>query len=135
MNFHSRWVTLVNRTSKPIEGVWNGRHFDLAPGEHKMPLLEAEAIKRQNPVMGTLGGELSDVQFLCGIVEKGDDCSPIEQSDSIELLSPSYGLHEGKTVEYVPALGRPRGRADVFTPPPANTGGTVLGTDSQFEKP
>jgi len=129
------YVTLVNRSSKPLKGTWNGRHFDVKPGEHMLPRKVAEAIKRQNPIMGTQGFEIWDVQYLVGIKEQGDDISPIEQSDSIELVNPKI-LHaatiaSGKKLETTAgAAGAYRTRNQVAAPLPV--GGNI---DSGFEKP
>ena len=97
----SQHVTLVNRTSKTLKGVWNAIQYDLAPGKHSFSEVMAEKFKAQNPVMGT--GDLDPYSLaansLLGIEEYGDDCSPIEQSDSIERCHPS--LHR-RPVEVVP---------------------------------
>lgn len=79
-------VTVVNRTSQPVEGIFDGKRTVIAP-HARLPMLyhAAEHLKRQNPVMGT--EDISDPrspEFLVGIEEWGDDISPIEQSDKQE---------------------------------------------------
>ena len=89
------YVTLVNRTSKSLNGTWDGKQIVIAPGEKMLPRLVAEAVKRQNPKMGTQGSELFDVVYLCGIKEYGDPLEPVEQSNSKELMDPKI-LHGAK---------------------------------------
>lgn len=77
-------VTVVNRTSKQLQGTANGRPYDLPPGESHFMLKDARRFRFQNPVMGR-GTPLEDWgskgEYLIGIKELGDDCSPIEQSN------------------------------------------------------
>jgi len=99
------FLTVVNRTSKMLKGTWDGRHFDVPPGKSMHPAQVANAIKRQNPIMGSQGHEIWDIQYLVGIEEHGDDISPVEQSDAIELIN-SKILHAasiaaGKKLEVV----------------------------------
>lgn len=77
-------VTVINRTSKPLKGTWDGRHYDLAPGAAAYPIIQAEAFKRQNIKMGSFDPRTGEEVFLIGIKDYGDDCSPVEQSDAIE---------------------------------------------------
>lgn len=83
-NLH-RMVTVVNRTSKELKGTFNGRPYDIPPGESRFSEQEAMFFRYQNPVMGR-GTPLEDwntkSEYLIGIKELGDDCSPIEQTDS-----------------------------------------------------
>jgi len=79
-----QYVTLVNRTSKPLEGTWDGKHYVLAPGKHAFPEIQAMKFKEQNPLMGSEDPRTLERQSLLGIVENGDDISPIEQTDNIE---------------------------------------------------
>ena len=80
-------VTVFNRTQRPLEGTWDGRTYTVPPGKSAHPLLIAEAIKRRNPIMGSDDPSTGQLQYLIGIEEQGDDCSPIEQSDEIELYN------------------------------------------------
>lgn len=77
--------TLVNRTSKILTGVWDGRHYDLKPGKHAFPEIQALKFKDQNPLMGSEDVRTGQRDYLIGIEELNDDCSPIEQSNEIEL--------------------------------------------------
>lgn len=93
------YVILVNRTSKDLEATWDGKRYKLKPGDTPLPLAVAEAAKRQNPIMGT-GADYYSMQYLVGIKEHHDDCSPIEQSKSVELFD-SRDLHGDKPVAIV----------------------------------
>lgn len=130
------YVTLVNRSSKTLNGTWDGRHFDVAPGQHMFPRKVAEAIKRQNPIMGTQGREIWDVKYLVGIVEFGDEVTPIEQSNSIELVDPAIlhaaSVRQGNKVEVVAGPAGMYRNRQAFASEQAPTGG---GIDSGFEKP
>ncbi len=83
----ARYVTVVNRTSKTLKACWNGVHFEVEPGKSSHPEFIANAIQRQNPIMGSDDPMTGNLQYLVGIEENQDDCSPIEQSDSIELYN------------------------------------------------
>lgn len=83
------FVTLVNRTSKTLRGVWDGKSYDIAPGKSEFPDYKAYKFKDQNPVMGSEDPYTLEKQFLIGIVENGDDVTPIEQSDAIERFDRS----------------------------------------------
>ena len=99
-------VTIVNRTSKLLHGTWDGKPHDLPPGEYRCSRLEALAFRFQNPVMGR-GTPLEDwaskSEYLIGIVDDGDDISPIEQSSAPQRWD--SGLVNGSNVEVI----RPRG--------------------------
>ena len=77
-------VTVVNRTSKPLKGTHNGRPYDIPVGESHFSLEVARFLRFQNPVMGR-GTPLEDwsskAEYLVGIKELGDDCSPTEQTN------------------------------------------------------
>ncbi len=47
----------------------------------------AVIFKSQNPIMGSDDPETGNLVYLIGIVDDGDDCSPIEQSEEIELYN------------------------------------------------
>jgi len=81
------FVTLFNRTQRDLEGTWDGRTYTAKPGKNAYPLAIAEAIKRRNPIAGSDDAMTGNFQHLLGIEEQGDDCSPIEQSDEIELYN------------------------------------------------
>ena len=99
-------VTVVNRTSKNRKGTYNGRPYDIVPGESAYPLCQARFFRFQNPVMGR-GTPLEDWaskgDYLVAIKELGDDCSPREQSDAPQRWD-TYML-SGPNAEVI----RPRG--------------------------
>lgn len=99
-------VTVVNRTSKPLHGTFNGRPYDLPPGESRYSLKEARFFRFQNPVMGR-GTPFEDwsskSEYLVAIKELGDDCSPREQTNAPQRWDTT--LLSGSNVEVV----RPRG--------------------------
>lgn len=80
------YVTLVNRTSKTLKGTWDGKHYEIVPGKNEYPVIQAEAFRRQNPLMGSQDPFTMEMQYLVGIVEQGDEITPLEQSSSIELM-------------------------------------------------
>lgn len=98
-------VTVVNRTSKMLHGTYNGRPYDLPPGESTFSQLEAMFFRFQNPVMGR-GTPMEDwntkAEYLIGIKELGDDCSPIEQTNAPQRWDTA--LVNGPNVEVI----RPR---------------------------
>ena len=78
--------TVFNRTNKLLQGTWDGRHYDLAPGATEMyPELVALAFKRQNPQMGSLDPRTGAINFLISIKENGDPMTPIEVTDAPEV--------------------------------------------------
>lgn len=81
------YLTVVNRTSRPLSGTWDGREYIVQPGKSSHPAAIAEAIKRRNPIMGSDDPSTGVLQYLIGIEENGDPCTPIEQSDEIELFN------------------------------------------------
>lgn len=95
-----RYVTAVNRSSKPLRCTYNGQRHTLPPGKNYLPEVMAYAFKNQNPIMGSddMYGNLSS---LVGIEEDLDDTSPAEQTDKIEL----FNRDEGQHVIIMPARG------------------------------
>ena len=106
MSDENQVVTVVNRTSKLLHGTYNGRPYDLPPGESRYSLKEARFFRYQNPVMGR-GTPLEDwsskAEYLVGIKELGDDCSPMEQTDAPQRWDTQ--IMSGNNVEVI----RPRG--------------------------
>ena len=107
------FVTVVNRSSKTLKGVWDGRHYDIAPGSAQYPKIQALKFKEQNPVMGSENPYTLERQYLIAIVEQGDDTSPIEQSTAIEKWDRSLMANAGDVViikgngQYRPAMEAP----------------------------
>lgn len=83
----AEFVTVVNRTTRTLEGMWDGRTYSVPPGKSSHPVVIAEAIKRRNPIMGSDDPTTGQLQYLIGIEEQGDPITPIEQSDEIELFN------------------------------------------------
>lgn len=98
------YVTLVNRSNKVLKGTWDGRHFDLKPGSHQFPEIQALKFKEQNPIMGSEDPYTLQKEYLIGIVEHGDDISPTEQTASIERWNRAK-LVGAKPVEIVRGNG------------------------------
>lgn len=80
----AQFLTVVNRTKRILEGVWDGRHYDIAPGKNSFPEIMALKFRDQNPIMGTLNPYTGMMKYLIGVEELHDDCSPIEQSTKVE---------------------------------------------------
>jgi hypothetical protein len=83
----AQFVTVVNRTSRKLSGMWDGKTYTVEPGKSAHPSIIANAIKRANPVMGSDDPTTGQLQYLIGIEEEGDPITPIEQSDEIELFN------------------------------------------------
>lgn len=81
-----QYLTVFNRTTKPLLVTWDGKRQTIFPGKNAFPALVAEAAKQQNPIMGSEDPYTLIRQYLVGIEEQGDDCSPVEQSPAIELM-------------------------------------------------
>lgn len=81
--------TIVNRTSKTLEGVWDGRRYAITPGKHSFPATMAYKFKYQHPRMGTMDPYTSEMEYLIGIEEDNDPITPVEQTDAIEHLDRS----------------------------------------------
>lgn len=84
-----RYVTLVNRTQRVLEGFWDGKVHLIHPGKNQFPETLAYKFKAQHPVMGSQDPYTLEMQYLLGVEDEGDPITPIEQSDSIELLDRS----------------------------------------------
>ncbi len=81
-------LTVVNRSSKDITGVWDGKpNVIKANSKGAFPATVAEAMKRQNVVMGSEDPYTGEMEYLVGIVEQGDDVSPIEQTQSVTRMN------------------------------------------------
>jgi len=114
------YVTLINRTSKILKGTWDGRHYDIAPGKHEYPRIQAEKFRDQNPVMGSENPYTLEKQYLIGIEQNGDDCTPLEQSNAVELIDRKV-LGEEKDVVVLKGHGMYSQR-DAAPLPTSNTG-------------
>ena len=119
-----QYVKLVNRTSKTLHGLWDGHHYDLAPGEHAFPEIQALKFKEQNPIMGTQDPYTLHMDYLIGIVEYGDDVSPIEQSKKDELANRSMYPKRDQDVDLIQNSGYYSPHRDASPPLPLDIGFT-----------
>lgn len=119
-----QFVTLVNRSNKILHGVWNGRHYDLAPGKHQFPEIQAQKFKEQNPKMGTEDPITGYKDYLIGIEEFNDDCSPIDAGAAITRMDLSK-VPGGDQMEVIKAAG-------LYTPKDASP---LPSGNSNFVKP
>ena len=123
-------VTIVNRTSKMLHGTYNGRPYDLPPGESRYSKREAIYFRYQNPVMGR-GTPFEDwstkSEYLLGIKEDGDDCSQIEQNDSPQRWDTR--MLSGSNTEVI----RPRGGG--YAPEVRQPQASIASGDGGFVKP
>jgi hypothetical protein len=120
-------VTVVNRSSKPVKGTWDGKPYVIQPkGRSALPVIVAEAIKRQNVVMGSEDPYSGEMTYLVGIEEQGDPTSPIEQTNSVtrmnraplgkneEIVKGHNGLYSARDLAGPPSS--PPGVTTGFTP-------------------
>lgn len=78
---------MINRTSKTLEGLWDGKRHAIVPGKNSFPEMQAMKFKEQHPVMGSEDPYTLDKEYLLGIEENNDPISPIEQSASVERFN------------------------------------------------
>lgn len=116
----SRHVTLVNRTKRILQGVWNGRQWEIYPGKNSFPEAQALKFRDQNPIMGTEDPFTLQKQYLIGIEEMMDDCSPVEQSNAVELQDRSKLGKNQQDVVVVEGRGLYAPRVDSSRPLPAD---------------
>jgi len=94
-------VTVINRTSKPLEVIWDGRVRNIPLGKSTHEWVVAEKAKEQNVLMGSQDPRTGDIVYLVAIEELGEDSSPIEQNPNPrERWNRSYlpGGHEAVQV-------------------------------------
>ena len=86
-----RFVTIVNRLSRPVKCTWEGRHMEFAPGKHSVPEQVALAARQQNPIYGTEvdGPYMPDFQHYVGIPDAPyfDPVDSISESQEKELFN------------------------------------------------
>ena len=121
------FLTVVNRTSKNLLVTWDGKRIVLVPGKNALPAIVAEAAKRQNPIMGSEDPYLGTLQYLVGIEEQEDDCSPVEQSQTEITRMSLKEMQKRRPVEVVKGDNGIYSVRDVATTP--------LSNDSTFVKP
>src|SRR5947207_6302799 len=81
-NFKMQYVTLVNRSKKTLEGVWDGKVYQIPPGKNSFPEIQAMKFKEQNPINGSEDPYSLTRDYLCGIEEFNDPITPAEQNDA-----------------------------------------------------
>lgn len=125
-------VTVVNRSSKVVNGKWDGRPYAIAAnGKVALPVIVAEAIKRQNAVMGSEDPYSGDMEYLIAIVEQGDDQSPIEQTQVITRMNRKA---MGKNDEVIKGDNGLYSTRQLAGPPAAAVGNAGVQTSSTFSK-
>ena len=136
MSQDNQIVTVCNRSSKPLLGTWDGRHYDIPPYPEvtHLPRIAAIATRFQNPING-VGTPMEDwsvkSEYLIGIKELGDDCSPMEQSNAPQR----WNTEELSGPDAV--LIRPRGAGlmtDVRQPQPKLPGAVPVGDSPSFRE-
>lgn len=70
-------VTVVNRTNKPLEAMWDGHIHVIPVGKSQHNRYVAQKAKEQNVLMGSQDPRTGEIVYLVGIVEDRDDCSPV----------------------------------------------------------
>lgn len=100
-----QYLTIFNRSSKNLNGTWNGRQYTIAPGKHEYPEAQAIKFKEQNPVMGSEHPYTLDKEYLIAIVDYNEDCSPIEQSGAVERIDRSKVFGSAANVEVIQGDG------------------------------
>lgn len=115
-------VTVVNRSSMTVTATADGQHYTFAP-HAQVPMAQWKAIicRRQSPVMGSEDYYRPGAKtYLLAIRELGHDCSPMEQSDSLEAFDPAT-MDPALTKRTL--IGRKRGKGDspdLRSQPPAD---------------
>lgn len=100
----SKYVTLVNRLAVPLQATWDGRHYDVEPGDNWLPEIVAEAAKRQNVVLGSEDPFTLACEYYVGIKEQGDDCSPMKLSKEIERVNRKKLMKAGSPKDKVEVI-------------------------------
>lgn len=77
-------VEVVNRTSKSLDYMFNGRQRVLKPGVNQIPAAHVEKARTQNVIMGTedpLRPAIFDSYIACPTLIPDDDISPVEMPE------------------------------------------------------
>lgn len=120
-------VNAVNRTTGPLDAMFDGQPVVLVPGyklvddpekegkqkvvgagpgesvvTNALPYFAAEMVKRQNPLMGSEDPENPrEFESLVGIMEWGDDITHLEQSDKMERIDREMLDDEAQTARAI----------------------------------
>lgn len=98
-------VTVVNRTNKPLEVLWDGKVRAIPVGKSLHAVEVAKKAKEQNILMGSQDPrDPRSVVYLVGIEEWKDDCSLLADSRprGIERWDRSLMPGGHAAVQYVP---------------------------------
>lgn len=129
----TKWVEIVNRTTYPLDVIFDGVPDVVPPGykvegegenarvvpagrdgkplTHIVELHAAECWKRQHPLMGSQdpnSTDANDTIYLLGVEGWGDEISYIEQSDCRELIDRSLLPPDRRNVTVVDVPGARR---------------------------
>ena len=85
------FVTVVNRTVRPLKAKFDGEAYIIPVGESTLTKVVVPFAKRQNPILGTMSPRNpNDVQFLIGVKGTKDPITQVdENTGQIELLDRS----------------------------------------------
>jgi hypothetical protein len=106
---------VINRTSRPLSYIADGRVYTLQPGVNIIPSTHVRFAKSQNPVMGSEDYYTLSFDSLIGVDGK-DDCSPIPDElleSAIERFDRSSMSAESRKVAVVEARYQIKTRAQV----------------------
>ena len=79
-----QYAKIVNRTGRDLRGTWDGRTYELkAKTAYQYPMAVCQAIKRQNPIMGSEDPYTMTMDYLVGIEEEGD---PLTELTDLEAF-------------------------------------------------
>ena len=79
-------LTVTNRTSKALQTVWDGKHYEIGPHETQIHTADvARQFKKWNPQMGSLDPRSGRINYLIAIKEDNDPETPLEQTDAVEV--------------------------------------------------
>lgn len=71
-------VTVINRTSKPLEVLWDGKVRPIPVGKSSHSAVVAQKAKEQNVLMGSQDPRTGDIVYLVAVEEWNEDDSPVE---------------------------------------------------------
>lgn len=78
----NEFVTVVNRTSQTLSGMYDGRPYEFAPNsKQEHPKHRAVKFVEQNPVMGSEDARTGSTLYKLGIPEYNMPCDPLTDED------------------------------------------------------
>jgi hypothetical protein len=90
---YSDSVTLINRTTSPLQVRYDGEAITLQPGENPgFPKVAVQFAKNQNLLKGTLhpNGNMKSATCMVGVKGSKDNCTPIDP----EVLAEAAAKYE-----------------------------------------